>query len=317
MNVLSETQGQTCNQFWQYLHYLKKGIDENKKLYVQMPDKTIEDYPNLLNNKYIGFPFYSKRLTQIIGLKNSLEFTRKITVLFLNNYIRFFLHNLTFRKINFLSGKPTWGLKNNNYTSILPILRNLFDLKKNLKTAVDKIWIKEKGVINCGIHIRGGDYRKWKGGKYFFNQDVYALYMQRFLSFFPDKKVKFYIASNEPIEPCALTSINGGGNYEVIMLPNATATQDLYALTKCDYIIGTLSSYNSWISLVWEIPLYTILEREGYKNMTLQDFSKVVNYRFKANGWEYPRADDFYTSLAHPWLYRHSNKEHLLNISYD
>lgn len=308
MNILSETGGQTCNQFWQYLYYLKEAIINKNILYVQLPDKTIEDYPNLLNNKYIKFPFYSPYLTKRIGFSKSLEFSRKFTVLFLNNYVRFVLHTCSFGKLNFYSGKPTWGLESVEYKSILPILQELFDLKSSLKAPVDDLFkdLDKDDTLYCGVHMRGGDYRKWKNGIYFFEQSKYRKFIDRFIELnkAKNKNIRFYIASNEPIDKDVFDGIDW------FYLENATATQDLYALSKCNYLIGTLSSYNSWVSLVWQRPLLTILSMDQLDNLSLDDFSIVINYTKKNNGWRFPRADEFFKGVNHPWLYRHSNNEH-------
>lgn len=308
ITVISETGGQTCNKFWQYLFYLKDAIISGNKVYVQIPDKTIEEYPNLLNSHHICFPFYFSKLTKKIGLKRSLEMTRKFTICCLNNYVRCLLHNLSFGQLNFVSGKPTWGLKNVSYKEILPILRELFDLRSDLKKPIDTIipTYSDNSPIYCGVHMRGGDYRTWLGGKYFFTQQQYRQYMDKFLSFFPDKKIVFYIASNEPIE----TEVFEGLDW--VNFENASATQDLYALSKCNYIIGVLSSFNSWVSLVWEIPLFTIININDLEKLTIDDFGIVQNYYRKDNGWTYPRKDEWFLRKAHPWLYRHSNREHQL-----
>ncbi|MCM1140950.1 MAG: hypothetical protein NC453_20460 [Muribaculum sp.] len=311
MNVLSETGGQTCNQFWQYLYYLKKAYQSRKPIYVQLPDKTIEDYPNLLYNQYIKFPFYSKLLTRRLGIKKSIEISRKFTVIFLNNYIRFILHQISFHKINFYSGKPTWSLKDISYKPILPLLRHLFTPKKIISNSVD-IEFKRQSDRNAkcmfiGVHMRGGDYRKWRNGKYFYTQDQYRAFLDKILSLHPNKDIIFFIASNEQICPDVFKGLKW------FQIPNASPTHDLYALSKCELIIGTLSSFNSWVSLVWERPLYTITDPSSFRTLTQNDFSVVLNYDHKENGWKFPRDEDFFFKLSHPWLYRHSNNEYRLN----
>lgn len=331
MYILSETNGQTCNKFFQYLYYLKLCVNKGMKLRVQMPDKTIEDYPNLIHNQYISFPFYSSTISKIFGIKVSLFITRWITVVFLNNYIRFLLHQLSFHKLCFLSGKPTWTGTDETYSEIRPLLQYLFMLKEPLKQQVDNYFIGkskkciqiQKGksltqfqldkddIVTCGIHMRGGDYRKWLGGKYFFEQILYRKAADKLISLLPKQKVRFLICSNEPIQHDIFDSI------EYFSINEATASQDIYALSLCDYIIGTLSSFNAWASLLGDVPLFTILNEGDIESLTLDDFSPVVNYKKKMNGWHFPRSTTFYSNLSHPWLYKHSNKEYLLELSYE
>lgn len=300
MNILSETDGQTCNKFWQYIYYLNIAVKSNTTLYVQLPDKTIEDYPNLNNNNFIKFPFYFTKLTKVIGFEKSLWFTHMLTVLFLNNYVRFILHWLSFKKINFLSGKPTWN-QEADYSNLLPLLRNLFSLAQEKRKPVDKAIKKWGDKTLIGVHIRGGDYKTWRGGKYYFDVSVYINYMRKIQTLLNEKCV-FYISTNEKI------SESDFAGFDVIKIDNIGASQDLYGLSCCKYLIGTVSSFNAWVSFVWEIPLYTIETSEKYDEMSLSDFSTVVCYNHKKNGFRFPW-NQFFFKPRHPWLYKHSNNE--------
>lgn len=331
MYILSETNGQTCNKFFQYLYYLKLCVNKGIKLRVQMPDKTIEDYPNLINNPYISFPFYSSFISKIFGIKISLFITRWITILLFNNYIRFLLHQLSFHKLCFLSGKPTWTGTDETYSDMRSLLQYLFTLKEPLKKHVDSYFVEKiknsnpikdneisqvqlqsnNKVLICGIHMRGGDYRKWLGGKYFFEQTSYRKAADKLISLLPKNKIRFLICSNEPIQHKIFEGI------DYFYIANATPSQDIYALSRCDYIIGTLSSFNAWASLLGDVPLFTLLNEEDINSLTLDNFSAVVNYKKKKNGWHFPRSTTFYSKLSHPWLYKHSNKEHLIELKYE
>lgn len=310
MYILSETNGQTCNKFFQYLYYLKLCVRKGIKLRVQLPDKTIGDYPNLVNNSCISFPFYSPIVSRLFGVKKSLWLTRWFTVLFLNNYVRFVLHQLSFHRLCFLSGKPTWAGTNEEYSDMRPLLQYLFLLKDSLKVSVDRCFCQQD-VIFCGIHMRGGDYKRWLNGRYYFDQITYRKAMDKFISLLPQKKIKFFICSNEPIQRDVFAGL------EYFIIDNATASQDIYALSRCDYIIGTLSSFNAWSSLLGGVPLFTLLKEEEAETLTLNDFSPVVNYKKKENGWTFPRNATFFSKLSHPWLYRHSNKEYRIKLNYE
>lgn len=310
MYILSETQGQTCNKFFQYLYYLKLCIHSKQRLRVQLPDLTIENFPNLLHSTHISFPFYSSKISKIIGLKKSLELSRRFTILFLNNYCRFILHQLSLHQLCFVSGKPTWGGTDEDYSTIRPILQNLFELKKELREPVNS-YFSDQDVVTCGIHMRGGDYRNWLNGKYFHEQEVYRQAADRLVSLLPKCKIRFLMCSNEPIQHDVFNGL------DYFCIEGATASQDIYALSCCNYIIGTLSSFNAWASLIGGVPLYTILKSDDIATMKLSDFSPVVNYKRKENGWQFPRNGEFFKKLDHPWLYRHSNKEYLLNLDFD
>lgn len=310
MYILSELGGQTCNQYFQYLYYLKLCIHEKCKLRVLLPDITIEDYPNLLNNPYILFPFYSTKLTHFYGIRRSLRVTKVLTKIISNSYIQFLFHQLSFHKLCFLSGRPTWIGTDETYSDIRPILQYLFELRADLKEIVDDKF-NHQDKIYCGVHMRGGDYRFWLNGKYFYDQTVYCRAMERFLTFFPNKDVRFFICSNEPIQNDIFE------NFKYFTIKEASVSQDIYALSRCNYIIGTFSSFNAWASLLGRVSLFTIMKEMDVNTMNLSDFSPVINYKQKENGWRYPRYAPFFKTHIHPWLYKHSNKEWLLNLNFE
>lgn len=93
--------------------------------------------------------------------------------------------------------------------------------------------------VMVGIHIRRGDYREFKGGKYYFEDDAYCSAMRNMLEEFPDKNMGFLICSNEEID------IDNFSGYNVHLGPGHFI-QDLSALAKCDYIIGPHSTYSFW-----------------------------------------------------------------------
>lgn len=310
MYILSETGGQTCNKYFQYLYYLKKCMNEGTKLRVQLPDYTIEDYPNLLNNKYISFPFYSHSITKLLGIKKSISLTRWFTVVFLNNYVRFIVHQLSFRTINFVSGKPTWTGTEEKYCDINAQLKFLFEPTDKIKKPIDDIFKINKGKVVCGIHMRGGDYKKWLDGKYFFEQSEYHKAAVKMISLFPSGNLVFFICSNDTIDKSLFSDL------DYFTINSITPSQDIYALSKCDYLIGTLSSFNAWASLLGQVPLYSILNEKDIYDLDISKFSPVVNYKEKQNGWKFPRSKTFYANIRHKWLYNHSNKEFLLKLKY-
>jgi hypothetical protein len=103
--------------------------------------------------------------------------------------------------------------------------------------------------IVVGIHIRHGDYRRWKGGKYFFPAFRYAEWMREMTAQFPDRKVAFLVCSDEPrsVDEFPGLLVGFGG---------ASPVSDLYALSKCDYIIGPVSTFSQWASFHGEKPLF-------------------------------------------------------------
>lgn len=276
MNIIDDAVGQTCNRFFEWLFYLNEAIVKGKRLVVLIPDKTIDDYPNLLHCKFLTFPLYFRKLTKIFGIKRNLHFIVKVRHLFFNSKLQRIYTFLSFGHLHIyqsLSKFPYHG----DFSSIRQNLQDIFALRHDLRKVVDDAInnVDREKYILVGVHIRWGDYRTWLGGKYFFGLEVYNNYMlsmQKLLAV-QKHKVKFLIACNEDIKLKDFIGVP-----PPIMINNGSATQDLYALSKCDYILGTTSTFSTWVSLVYNVPLYQFTTSEGYKTMSLDNFRSALCY---------------------------------------
>ncbi len=120
-----------------------------------------------------------------------------------------------------------------------------------------------------GIHMRRGDFKEYRDGLFYFEDEVYIRHMQRITELFKEKKIVFYLTSNEPIQESNFSSFN-------IILANNQIVEDMYCLSECDYIIGPVSTYSMWASFIGEKPLCQLMDRNY--NIELKDF-KIINNR--------------------------------------
>ena len=102
-----------------------------------------------------------------------------------------------------------------------------------------------------GLHIRHGDYRTYRGGKYFYELETYADVMRKVEALSPERRVAFLVCSNaehdaQLFAPFRYTS--GSGHL----------IEDMYALAACDYIVGPPSTYTMWASFYGQAPLYIV-----------------------------------------------------------
>ena len=115
--------------------------------------------------------------------------------------------------------------------------------------------LRQRAEVVIGVHIRRGDYSTWKGGKCFFSIERYADWMRQLAEQFPGRKVSFLICSDETRterEFCGL-SVGFGPDSPV---------GDLYALAKCDYIFGPISTYSQWASFYGDKPLFHLHDKD-------------------------------------------------------
>jgi hypothetical protein len=113
--------------------------------------------------------------------------------------------------------------------------------------------LRREADIVIGVHIRQGDYRQWKGGKFFFPAERYAAWMRDLAAQFPDRKVAFLVCSDEP---------RNAGEFPGLSVAFGTESpvSDLYALAGCDYILGPKSTFSQWASFYGEKPLLHLLD---------------------------------------------------------
>ncbi len=131
---------------------------------------------------------------------------------------------------------------------------------------------KGQGDLLIGIHLRHGDYETFCNGIMFYSFEEYADLMRTVRDqLFPQKRVTFLIASNVPLpaEPFREFRYTPAPGHFVA---------DVYALAKCDYILGPPSTFSEWASFYGNVPRYVHLKNDytwnnrQWPGMHLKDF---------------------------------------------
>lgn len=145
------------------------------------------------------------------------------------------------------------------------VVKNYFIIKDEHQNNVDRVvkMARQQGQIIVGVHIRHGDYRRFRQGKYFYTLETYVKLLIHVQQMFLGKEVVFMICSNEPQDPEKLS------NLKYVFGPGHRV-EDLYALAQCDYLIGPPSTYTMWASFYGQVPLYMI--EDAHCNFELSDF---------------------------------------------
>ena len=128
------------------------------------------------------------------------------------------------------------------------------------------IQLKKDCEILLGITIRHGDYRLFRGGKYFFSLDEYVSVMYELEKLFPDKKVGFFISSDEEQDTSKFSEFN-------FIFHTNRAIEDVCILSQCDYILGPPSSYPAWCAFYGDVPIYVMKSLDN--NVSLKSFSRI------------------------------------------
>lgn len=137
----------------------------------------------------------------------------------------------------------------------LPQLRDMFRPKKQYQERVDLIIRQTRSLadIVIGVHVRKGDYRNYKDGIWYYDDQVYRKYMTTLqdIVFQGNKSCIFLICSDEKIN----TDIFKDLPAICVQKPEII---DMYALASCDYLIGPPSTFSGWSSFYGSVPIYYI-----------------------------------------------------------
>ena len=272
MRVICDAPGQTCNRLWTYVASVAQCIAEKKKMAIIFFDWTIEDFPNLLHAPFIYFPLYHKwYLEKGNGWNNYKGLTWKVT------------HNKTWDKIfKFLGFKKGWfTLKDTRYLAqTKKELQHIFRPKKAITDKAEALMadIRKEADLVVGVHIRHGDYKEFCNGRFYYTLEEFHQYMQHILQLYPDKRVAFFISSNESFSTDLFT---GCTCYRFGKEPSGDIL-DLYTLSLCDRIIGPWSTYSRWASFIGEVPLYCLKDKN--LSFTENSFSVITDFYHFANG---------------------------------
>lgn len=123
--------------------------------------------------------------------------------------------------------------------------------------------LRRQSDVVVGVHIRQGDYRQWRKGRCFYEIAQYVGWMRDLAAQLPGRRVSFLVCSDEPRSPQEFPGLSVGFGPGFPM-------GDLYALAKCDYILGSLSSFSQWSSYYGNKPLYQL--RDGNDRVELTNF---------------------------------------------
>lgn len=156
-------------------------------------------------------------------------------------------------------------------------IKNLFSFNQEIISAVNsKLPQKSKNEIRLGVHIRRGDYTKWKGGKFYYSDEDFIHIIQSFTHLFPEKNTEIVIVSND--RNINKSEFSQTINESSIHFLSGNSGEDLYALSTCDYLIGPPSTFSLMASFYNDASLYWIFDKK--EKLTTNSFKKF-DYLFR------------------------------------
>lgn len=264
--------GQLCNRLWAMVPVIAYVLQTNKKLYVLFAKRSYLDcFPNLKKSKIIRFA-----MSHDSSIPKSLEW--RLALLSEKYNLEIKDDFSVVKRMGLISFVDGWK-HGEDVSFVREQKMNIVELFKPSDVVVRAVSEALNGFdgITIGVHVRRGDYKDYHGGKYYFSDEVYNRIMNRIRKLFVsgDQKIRFLICSNEPSEILQ-------NNSDSFSIQGADGITDLYALSKCDYIIGPPSSYSQWASFIGDVPLCPLLSAN--MDISIDSFSRVVLFNTFENG---------------------------------
>jgi hypothetical protein len=150
-----------------------------------------------------------------------------------------------------------------------PELRRYFQPVPRLQVEVNATAARARslGAPLVGIHVRRGDYERWRQGKYFFPLARYEQWIED-LSNLLGRHAAFLICSDEPLGISVNQPATFGTGHPVV---------DMYSLAECDLIVGPPSTFSAWASFIGKKPLLTMNSHE--QPIKLEEAKVVADWR--------------------------------------
>lgn len=272
MILIYDKIGQMSNRIWSAVPSIAYSLENKNKMYFLYFGDYLKIFPTINQNPLIRFCKLNGRRTIIFKILS---------------------------KLNKLGCIPT-HFKDLNTNSNLKLIqgwrsRHMVDsaLITKHKDEICKIFLFDDSIINqvnksfdanrktdnliVGVHIRRGDYKEWINGKYYFSDDIYLKWMQSIEKELKSrgKSTTFFIASNDKVQLANFEGLN------CFNITNSSSEQDMYALSRCHYIIGPPSTYSQWAAFINDIPLRFLLSEND--NIYIEEFSKVISLFYFEN----------------------------------
>lgn len=174
-----------------------------------------------------------------------------------------FLHLIKNKDIIFIRG---WRFRDNkHFQEFGDEIRKYFTPLESIQKNID--FLLKKARTNCevlvGVHIRQTDYKKWLKGRYFYSIDEFITIMKKMEDLFFGKQIGFLLCSDSMLDNNKFINFN-------VKFTNHHFVEDLYALAKCDYILGPPSTYSGWASFYGKVPLHWI--EKANEDITFDSF---------------------------------------------
>ena len=136
-------------------------------------------------------------------------------------------------------------------------------------------WLTREGSMLLGVHIRRGDYARFLGGRYFFDDSVYVRLIRQVFAMHPGRRLVVFVCGNDPqLDREAYCQAIPEARF---VFPQGTAGEDLCVLSHCHALIGPPSSFSLVAAMYRNIPLCFVTDASMV--LTTDSFGTFEHHR--------------------------------------
>ena len=150
------------------------------------------------------------------------------------------------------------------FRKVFPQIKEYFEVSSRYHSKINEPLeqLKDCEVI-VGVAIRHGDYKTWQNGKYYLTTETYQKWMEEVEDLFAHQKIGFLIASDEEQDLSIFEK-------HKFFFRSGHPLENLYSLSKCDFLLSVPSSFAGWAHFIGEKPLLKL--DENVCKLSIDDF---------------------------------------------
>lgn len=281
--ILENNGGRLANQLWQYAVVYSFCLENNYCL----ENYCFFDYDEYFDiskpkNKIVRYLFFKKIFN------NKTIKIRKLMYLLFSSFVKLINYknvissdSLVYLTRDYFNLKGDvaylcgWNFRNpEGLIKYHSEIVNFFKPKDDLIFSVTKkiIKIKSKYSKVVGVHIRHGDYKNFSEGRYYFEFEEVRAILDKFLESQKNESVFFLLCSDDNVP----NDVFAGLEYSVGF---GDPIKDLFALSSCDMIISSESTFSQWAAYCGKIKNINFSRDEI-------DWPSIINdINYNSNPW--------------------------------
>ena len=140
-------------------------------------------------------------------------------------------------------------------------LKQYFHSPPHYEKGIQMPFEKLKGLCDVvvGVVIRHGDYREYRKGEYYYSLSVFQRVLEQLTEHLSPLCPGFFIASDENQDLEAFKDFP-------CYFRHGHPVENINALSRCDYLVGSPSTFLTWPSFFGEVPCFQLFPKDLNKS---------------------------------------------------